>query len=253
MTRLPARGILPLALVFALAAVAARAADAPPAARSAPARPAARGVHFLYLVRHGMYDRDDHADEVTGNGLDALGHQQAKLLGARLAASGVTFHSLVSSDYLRARQTADDIGAQLHMTTVVDTLIHECTPTELHPEYATQHSAADIAQCVSNLEAAWSRYFTPTPGADTWDLLVCHGNVIRWLTLKAMGADTTRWFANDIGNASLTVIAVRPDGTCRLVTYSDTGHIPVDQQTWAGRGPGWGGSRGNTTTPSGMK
>jgi hypothetical protein len=64
--------------------------------------------------------------------------------------------------------------------------------------------------------------------------------VTRWLVLKAMGADVRKWYGADIANASLTIIAVRPDSTTRLVTYSDTGHIPVDKQTWAGRGAGWG-------------
>jgi serine/threonine-protein phosphatase PGAM5 len=207
-------------------------------APAAGAPPAASGVHFVYLVRHGTFDRDDHADERTANPLNALGHQQARLVGARLAALHVPFRSLMTSDFLRARQTAADMGAAMHMTPVIDTLIHECTPTPEHPEYTTYHSPEDIALCVSNLEAAWRKYFVPTPGADTWDVLVCHGNVTRWLMLKAMGADTSHWYGPDTANASLTVIAVRPDGTCRLVNYNDTGHLPAGKQTWAGRGMG---------------
>jgi hypothetical protein len=56
--------------------------------------------------------------------------------------------------------------------------------------------------------------------------------------LLAGGAQ--RWGRMGIGNASLTVLAVRPDGTARLVMYSDVGHLPVDKQTWSGRGVGWG-------------
>jgi serine/threonine-protein phosphatase PGAM5 len=144
----------------------------------------------------------------------------------------------VTSDFLRARQTAADMGARMHLTPQVDTLIHECTPTPEHPEYATYHSPEDVAHCAATLETVRARYLVPTPAADTWDVLVCHGNVIRWLTLKALGADVRNWYGPDIANASLTVIAVRPDGTCRLVTFSDTGHIPAEKQTWAGRGLG---------------
>jgi len=70
-------------------------------------------------------------------------------------------------------------------------------------------------------------------------VLVCHGNVIRWLTAHALGLDEKRWTHMDIGNCSLTIIAIRPDGSARLVMYSDVGHIPVDKQTWAGAGAGW--------------
>ena len=227
--------LLLAALLLACTVTAARATDAP----AAGVRPAATGVHFVYLVRHGAFDRDDNADERTANPLNALGHEQAKLLGARLAALPVKYRSLVTSDFLRARQTAQDMGALMHVTPQIDTLIHECTPTPEHPEYTTYHSPEDVAHCAATLDAVRARYLVPTPDADTWDVLVCHGNVIRWLTLKALGADVRNWYGPDIANASLTVIAVRPDSTCRLVTFSDTGHIPFEKQTWAGRGPGW--------------
>src|SRR6185295_2464315 len=86
----------------------------------------ARGVHYVYLVRHGIYDRDAKVtDDRLGNGLNALGHEQAKLVGARLAHLPVRLHSLVSSDFARARETADDIGALVHIAVVRDSLIHE--------------------------------------------------------------------------------------------------------------------------------
>jgi serine/threonine-protein phosphatase PGAM5 len=231
------RLVLVLAL-FGTLVSAALGSDAPPAAGlTGGSQP--KGVHFIYLIRHGMYDRDEKADDRVGNGLNALGHEQARLLGARLAVLPVKFHALVSSDFTRARETADDIGALLHMATVRDTLLHECTPTAEHPEYMAGATPADISLCVSNLEAAWKKYFAPTPEADTHDLLICHGNVIRWLVAEATGGDVRQWYRPDIANASLTVLAVRADGTCRLVMYSDVGHIPVEKQTWAGRGPGW--------------
>jgi hypothetical protein len=43
----------------------------------------------------------------------------------------------------------------------------------------------------------------------------------------------------EIANASLTILAVRPDGTSRLVSFSDVGHLPVARQTWTGKGAGW--------------
>ena len=202
----------------------------------APARAAApQGIHYLYLVRHGIYDRDTTVtDDRLGNGLNKLGHEQAKLVGARLAHLPVRLHALVSSDFARARETADDIGALIKMTPVQDSLIHECTPPSDRPELVSD------AWCEANLEAAWAKYFTPTPDGDRHDVLVSHGNVIRWMTAHALGLDPTRWIHMDIGNCSLTIIAIRPDGSARLVMYSDVGHIPVDKQTWTGTGAGAG-------------
>ena len=230
MIRKPIGGIALLACCLALAGATARAADAP----------APKGVHFIYLIRHGAYDPDTvQTDDRIGSALNALGHEQAKLVGARLAGLHIRFRSLVSSDFTRARQTADEIGAILHMTPVRDSLIHECTPTADNPSYMRNHTADETALCESNLAAAWAKYVVPTPDADTHDLLVCHGNVTRWMVAKTLGCDPRQWSHMDIGNASLTIIAVRPDGTTRLVMFSDVGHIPLEKQTWTGRGAGW--------------
>jgi serine/threonine-protein phosphatase PGAM5 len=227
-----------LALIMSLLAAPtfAHAADAP--APAAP--PAPKGVHFLYLIRHGAYDRDTvNTDDRIGSPLNALGHEQAKLTGARLATLPVRLHALVSSDFTRARQTADDIGAIVHLAPMRDSLIHECTPTADNANLNRDKSPAEIALCESNLAAAWKKYVVPTPDADTYDVLVCHGNVIRNFVAKAMSDDMKHWSRMDIGNGSITVLAVRADGSVRLAAFSDTGHIPLEKQTWTGRGAGW--------------
>lgn len=227
-------------VVLALALAAASVGAFAPAWAQDARRPS--GIHYVYLIRHGMYDRDDsvaNVDLVTG--LNKLGHEQSTLTGKRLATLPVKLRSLVTSHYLRAVETADDIGAVLGMKPVVDTLIHECTPRyEVRPEYRQTDSEEEQAACEANLNAAFARYLVPTPEADTHDALVCHGNVTRWLVCKAMGIDLLRWQRMTIANASLTILAVYPDGQIRLAAYSDTGHIPVEKQTWTGRGAGWG-------------
>lgn len=229
------RAAMSLALLLLLAASVRTGSAAE--ARTAPA---GKGMHYVYLIRHGFYDLDTTTtDEITHSALNALGHRQARLVGARLAKLPVRFHSLVSSNYLRARETADEISKAMRMPVQVDTLIHECTPTADRPDWMKNHTAEEIALCDSNVSAAWRKYFGPTPDADTHDVLVCHGNVTRWFVSRAIALDTSHWSRFDIGNCSITVIAVRPDGVSRLVTYSDVGHIPVPLQTWSGPGGGW--------------
>jgi len=221
-----------LLLLMALIAFPARAA----VAQETP-RPAA-GVHYVYLIRHGMYDRDRDVDEVVGNGLNALGHEQARLIGARLAALPVRPASLIGSTYRRARETAEDIGAILKMTPLSDSLIHECGPAS-----DRQDGDAEEALCDSNLVAAWAKYMTPSPEADRHDVLVCHGNVIRWFVSRAVHGDPRRWPWMEAANGSLTILSVRPDGTFRLVCFNDVGHLPLAKQTWSGKGAGWGAAK----------
>jgi serine/threonine-protein phosphatase PGAM5 len=220
-----------LLALLALVASVAHAAD--------PPRPA-RGIHYVYLIRHGIYDRDSLADDRTGNGLNAQGREQAHLVGARLAALPVKLHALVCSDFARARETAEIMGVALGMSPAVDSLLHECTPTSDRADIMRDHTREEIALCDSNLSAAWTQFMRATPETDTHDVLVCHGNVIRWFVSRALGPDTRRWSQMEIANASITMIAVRPDGTTRLVMFSDAGHIPLDKQTWTAQGAGWG-------------
>lgn len=231
--RIAIRALLALLLACACAAAVA------PASAQAPKR--ANGVHYVYLIRHGMYDYDSTVtDDTRGNGLNALGHEQAKLAGQRFAALPVKMRSLVTSPYLRALQTADDMGAVMGMKPVADSLIHECTPRfEQRPEYRPIGTEAEALACESNFQAAYAKYFVPTPDADTYDVLVCHGNVIRWLFCKAMGMDVLNWRRLSVGNCSVTAFAIAPDGRVTLAAYSDTGHIPAGKQTWTGRGAGW--------------
>jgi serine/threonine-protein phosphatase PGAM5 len=187
-----------------------------------------------------MYDRVESLDDRTGNGLNPLGHEQARILGGRLRALPVRPRLLVSSTLRRARETGDDLASILGMSCERDSLLEECAPPAFRDSAATEAERQEQAACASNLEAAWARYMRPSPEADAHDLLVCHGNVIRWFVTRAIGADTRRWLSMTIGNASLTILSVRPDGSTRLAMYSDVGHLPVEKQTWTGRGPGWG-------------
>ena len=102
-------------------------------------------------------------------------------------------------------------------------------------------SDEEMAACEANLATAYAKYLAPTPDADTYDVLVAHGNVIRWLVCKSLGLDPQLWRRFTIGNCSVTALVVAPDGTVRMAAYSDTGHLPVEKQTWTGKGAGWMG------------
>jgi serine/threonine-protein phosphatase PGAM5 len=220
----------------ALVALVALCVSSVPAGAASPGS----GTHYLYLVRHGIYDPDRDSSDPAGEGLNALGHEQARLVGARLAALPVRPAALVSSPLRRARESAEDIGRALGMTPTLDSLLRECTPTADRADYMRNHTGGEIAACDSGLALAWARYMVATPGADRHEVLVCHANVIRWFVSRVVGGDPARWPAMEIANGSLTIFAVAPDGRARLVMFSDVGHLPVRTQTWTGKGAGWG-------------
>ncbi len=231
----------------------AQGGAAPPAA---PATSAARdttltGWRYLYMVRHGWYDFGDPRDERLGKGLDSLGRVQARLTGERLASLPVRMHSLVSSTLTRAAETADDIGVLLRMQPERDSLISECTAPSLRADLNAREPQADQDTCQARLERAYARYVRPAGSReDRRDVLVAHGNVIRWFVARTVGLDTRAWTNFDLGNGSITVIAVRPDGSARLVAFSDTGHLPPAAQTWTGRGAGWSPPAPRTSRPA---
>ena len=214
-----------------------------PAADHAQRSQSGRGTRYVYLIRHGFYTPRNDVDDRLGNDLDSLGREQARRIGERLAALPVRIDTLVSSDFMRARQTADIIGKVLEKTPGRDSLIRECSPGSDRPDLLKYRSDEDTRSCEDQLRAAWTRYMRPSPDADSHDVLVCHGNVIRWFVTRALGADTRRWANMEIANASITIIQMRSDGSTRLVTFSDAGHLPASLQTWTGRGAGWGRAR----------
>ncbi|MEO5618139.1 MAG: histidine phosphatase family protein [Candidatus Eisenbacteria bacterium] len=209
------------------------------------------GYRYLYLVRHGWYDFGDKRDDRIGMGLDSLGRVQARLVGERLAALPVKIHSLTSSTLTRARETADDIGVLLRMQPERDSLISECQTPSLRADLNAREPQADQDACQARMLRAYARYVHPAGSReDVRDVLVAHGNVIRWFVTKTLGLDTKNWTSLDLANGSITVIAVRPDGMARLVAFSDTGHLPPAAQTWTGRGAGWSPPAPRTPRPA---
>ncbi len=195
----------------------------------------AENIRYLFLVRHGDYDSSDLSNPVAGPGLNALGKEQAAFVASRLAALPITFDTVVASQLARARETGDIIAAKLGHTVQRDANLSETRPPgDGVPPFAV------VASAEAQLQRAWNRYVVPAPpGAVTHDLLICHGNVIRWFVVRALGADPRQWSRMEIGNASITVIEVLPNGSTNLLLYNDTSHIPVGKQSWVDRLPDW--------------
>ena len=220
MKRLPALLFLALSLA---AFVPAQAADNAP-----------EPVHTLVLVRHGNYVADPAADERLGPQLSPIGVAQAHLAANALAALP-RFDGLYASPVQRASDTAAVIGMDDfpdRSFEVVDDLA-ECTPPTPLGGIAKTEKRADLAACKAQLDRVYARFFTAPGGQGRSDLLVCHGNVIRYLVTRALGVDTGAWLAMSIGNASITTIRIDAQGRAHVIAVGDVGHIPPKLRTSA--------------------
>jgi serine/threonine-protein phosphatase PGAM5 len=180
----------------------------------------------LLLVRHGHYEPDSTADPEVGPGLSERGREQAGLTGRWLAEIGRPIHALVASSMTRARETAELAATALPGTTpVVDGDLRECGPPSARRPY--DDTPVEMAECRTRLERAWARYARPTAGGDSTDVIVCHGNVIRYFTTRAAGFPTGEWAQLGTTHCAVTEIVVRPDGTARLISYNGAGHLPA--------------------------
>jgi len=195
-----------------------------------------KGTRTIYLIRHGYYNESDEKDEFTGKGLTPLGIAQSRLVSARLKGMPVHFSSLTSSTMTRARETAMVINEDFsELELKQDELICECTPPSWRKDVMAGVDTVHRIECVENLEKAFKEYFIPSPDInDRNDIIVCHGNVIRYFVTKVLKVDTMSWLQMSIGNCSLTIIRIKPDGSMKLVSFSDVGHIPPNMQTETG-------------------
>jgi serine/threonine-protein phosphatase PGAM5 len=198
------------------------------------AEPQAPAARTIVLVRHGNYVDDPAADPRLGPHISPIGVAQAHLVGARLVAMPTRFDALYASPLQRARDTAAVIAEDFpgrHFEVVDD--LAECTPPTRRQEVMAQEKPEDLAKCQAELDRVFARFFRPAAGHAETDLLVCHGNVIRYLVTRALGVDTKAWLEMSPGHASITRIRVEADGRFKVISVGDVGHLPPNLLTGA--------------------
>lgn len=206
---------------------------APAAEQQKPPAPPVAYAHTIYLVRHGSFDDDPKADPLIGPGLNSLGIAQARLVAARLRGMPFHFDSMTSSTMTRARQTATIVHESLGEVMFGGSArFSECTPPAFRK--FPEETPEDQAACAKRLDDAFAAVFVPARTTTRNDLIVAHGNVIRYFVMKAIKADTRLWLAMSVAHASLTVIRVKADGTMSVLAVGDVGHIPPNLQSWGG-------------------
>lgn len=197
----------------------------------------------LVLIRHGETEmnRELRFQGHVNVGLNAIGLEQARRLGARMA--GEQADAIYASDLLRAQQTAQPIGVTLSLQPLAESGLREQSFGRVdgmrvddikqnHPEawegwlrfeqdYAmpegesTRQFHGRVMEAVQRLVAAHPQQKL---------VLVTHGGVLDMIyrTARALGLDGPR--QSDIPNAGVNRIRVR-DGAIEILDWADTRHL----------------------------
>ncbi|MDX1994789.1 MAG: histidine phosphatase family protein [bacterium] len=188
---------------------------------------------ILYLVRHGQYNLRQHDQgELTPLG-EAQSHCTAQAL------QDLPFGTMHVSTVRRAVQTAEIIAQALPGISLVPTdRLRECVPSmprhlaALFTMRLPQYNPEEMSQCTDQFEDAFQHFFRPPlNGANVHDLIVCHGNIIRYFVTAALKLPGESWTSLMINNCGITRILVDSDGEMFLMSYNDIGHLPLDMRT----------------------
>jgi serine/threonine-protein phosphatase PGAM5 len=191
-------------------------------------------LRTLYLIRHGQYQTGvKHPD---GGSLTEKGCQQARIAGAALA--HIPFSAIYASTMTRARETAVLIAEHVPVEIYLTDLLREALPG-IPPRFAEEIlgmmqrdpsiTHETIHQDRLRADQAFEQFFIPPDEkSDTHEALVCHGNMVRYLTCKALGIHVDTWAKMNIHHCGITTITVDEQGSMRLVSHNETRHLPLE-------------------------
>jgi len=180
------------------------------------------GCRTLVLVRHGEY---------SSKGLTRVGRVQAAHTARRIARLPVT--ALHCSTMLRALQTARIIAkGHPSLSLLRANLLRECVPSLPPPlRRSSAVPTETIRRGKHQADRAYHRYFKRSRAGDTCDVLVCHGNLIRYLVCRALGLGKYAWCGLGSAHCGITVMRIVANGAVVLDSYNDTGHLPARLRT----------------------
>lgn len=218
------------------------------------------GRRHIFIVRHGQTDPNTRQDDGLGGSLTDLGRAQAERAGRRLSSQRVDIihHSVLH----RAAETAQIIRRQLlHAVPMQPSeLLREVIPyippdfitwylaneqaliqnaAPIPPEYIPwidtwPHSSSleELNRGFEQAKRAYQYFFCPSPDLDRLDVLVCHGNILRYFVVRALQAPLETWINTDVNNCGISEVVIEENGNAILLAHNDTGHMPADMLTF---------------------
>ncbi|XP_050302247.1 serine/threonine-protein phosphatase Pgam5, mitochondrial-like isoform X2 [Anthonomus grandis grandis] len=190
---------------------------------------APKAARHLILIRHGQYNLDGERDEERY--LTKLGRLQAEYTGKRLAELNLPYTEIVKSTMTRAQETGSIISQFLPNVSVTHCdLLREGAPIPPEPPLGNYRPERYFFEDGARIEAAFRKYFhraDPQQTEDSYHVLVCHANVIRYLTCRALQIPGEAWLRLSLNHASITWITITPSGRVVLRGMGDSGFMPA--------------------------
>ncbi|KYM84707.1 PREDICTED: serine/threonine-protein phosphatase PGAM5, mitochondrial [Atta cephalotes] len=187
----------------------------------------AKAVRHILLIRHGQYHTDGKTD--IERMLTELGRKQAEATGKRLAELNLPYSLIVRSTMTRALETSQIIEKNLIDVPVeTDSLLVEGAPIPPEPPIGQWKSERHFFQDGPRIEAAFRKYFhraEPNQDRDSYTVLVCHANVIRYFVCRALQFPPEAWLRICLKHGSITWLCILPSGRVTLYCLGDTGHM----------------------------
>ena len=200
----------------------------------------------IWMIRHGDKDVqavDVHYDpvlKVQNQPLNQLGRSQAAALANRLGT--VSFDRIVSSDLIRASETAGYLAGVLALPVELDPRFREIDMGALNRETWAAHPKE---------YEEWKTHESDLPypdgesGTDVWNrcrpaleelnasqseriAVFCHGGVIRCVVSGVLGLPQQNRFHLGLPpvNTGITILVIR-DGIWNVHTFNDYSHLSI--------------------------
>jgi serine/threonine-protein phosphatase PGAM5 len=170
---------------------------------------------LLILLRHGEYD----TSPLGTPNLTARGREQARISGKAL--KGLSIDAAFCSTMIRAEETADVAAEELKIEFTRSKLLIEGMPTRI-PSIPT--TVSQVKADRARMDRAFEKFFQPSK-KDRTELIVCHGNLIRYLLTRTLSLPASAWAKFVSNHCGITKVYVREHGM-RVVSYNETVHLP---------------------------
>ncbi|HNT78513.1 MAG TPA: histidine phosphatase family protein [Anaerolineae bacterium] len=183
-------------------------------------------TRILYLVRHGFHFTASNVSDPQDAALSLLGVEQALFTAQRFRLLPIT--AIYYSPLRRAAETAHLIGRALPETPLHLTQgLVECIPS-IPAGYGNTltYPPQRLAECRKRFDKAFEQFFKVARGEDKHEILVCHGNIIRYFILRALNVATEAWGQLDMCNCAVSEVLISADGALTLISHNDVRHLP---------------------------
>ncbi|THD19935.1 Serine/threonine-protein phosphatase PGAM5 mitochondrial [Fasciola hepatica] len=189
------------------------------------------GSRHLLFIRHGQYH---YADSDKDCHLTQLGREQLNFTGARLKQLNLPYGILYYSTMTRAVESTEEIMRHLPDVPVEPTDgLCEGAPFPLEPPLENYKPTEDeLDKDGSRIEKAFRTYVhrpSPNQSKDSYEIFVCHANVIRYFVCRALQIPPEAWIRFSLDHGSITWIVIRPNGRVALRWLGNSGHMPPEK------------------------